>query len=206
MRVLEDRLSGEGFRLKTEGVRLTAAAGSSRVTVLRSGLAWSSGDLQDLLAPAVPELLRMPAEAVEFNPYFAAKRLRGVLEAQFFTRMEGLGLWTALRKERACGLTPDEKLAVSRTLKGTKEAVECVTDYPTEGGEMFQVGKYLYYRSLVPAAEFISRLRTVSHSFRKNCYLPRSSVVRVKAGFRDEAGLTEETGEWCFLRFSPKSL
>jgi hypothetical protein len=205
MQALTVRLEGSGFSVKVDGTRLRAKSRSGAITVARSGLAWSGGEMLDAIAPAVPDLLRFPRELGP-NPYFAAKRLRGGFEVQFFPRMESLRLWMALRRAGESGLTPDEKVAVSRVLFDGDQHVECVSDYPTDGCSVLQVGKTQYYRSFVPASEFISNLRTISSSFSKNCYLPRTSVIRLKTGYAPEPPTGGELGEWCYLGFAPKNL
>jgi hypothetical protein len=206
MQVLRDRLASNGFSTRTDGERLRAESGSGGVTIARSGLAWSGGEMLDAIAPAMPSLFRLPREFTPTNPYFASKKSRGVFEVQFFPRMEGLRLWTALRRAGECGLTPDEKVAVSRVLLGVDQHVECVSDYPTEGCSTLQVGKMQYYRSSVPAGELVSNLRTTSSSFSKNCYLPRTSVIRLKVSSAPTLPTGDEFGEWCYLGFNPKRL
>ncbi len=206
MQVLADRLVASGFSIAAQGERIAADNGSERIVVLRAGLAWSSTDMLDVLAPAVPSLLACHREYVTRNPYYAAKRHHGGFEIQFFPRLEGLRLWTALRQSGECGLTPDEKAVVLKLLQGAAEKLECVTDFPTDGCSVMQVGRRQYYRSLVPVDEFVSRLRTIEDSLSRNCYLPRSSVLRVKASSLPALPRAEELGEWCFVDLSPKSL
>jgi len=206
LQALGKRLATKGFLVKDDGYTLSAEDHSHRMTILRSGLAWSNGELLDALAPAVPSLLSLPREPVEANPYFAAKKLSDGFELQFFPRMEGLRIWTELRRSGLSGLTPDEKAAVSGVLIGSDRNVECVTDYPTDGCSVLQVGRMQYFRSSVPAGEFTSMLRTVSSSSSRNCYLPRSSLIRVKAKSLPEFPTAEDLGDWCFLEFPPKRL
>jgi hypothetical protein len=205
VQVLADRLADNGFSVEIEpgGERLRAGNGSTTITVARSGLAWSGREMLDALAPAVPDLLRSPREPTATNPYFAAKRMSGGLEVQFFTRMEGLRLWTELRRAGGCGLTPDEKSVVSRVLAvSADQGIGCVTDYPTDGCSVLQVGKNQYYRSQVPAREFVDRLRTTLTSFPKNCYLPRTSVLKIGGGSLPPLSLDADLREWCYLMFS----
>ena len=185
MRALRGRLESSGFSVKVDGGRLRAKSrGSGSIIVALSGLAWSGGEMLDEIAPAVPDLLRFPRAVRGRTHIFAAKSLQGGgLEVQFFPRMESLRLWMALRRAGESGLTPDEKVAVSRApLLDGDQAVECVSDYPTDGCSVLQVGTMQYYRSSVPAGEFVSNLRTISSSSPRNCYLPRTSVIRLKKG------------------------
>ncbi|MGA2199409.1 MAG: hypothetical protein ABSG45_05675 [Nitrososphaerales archaeon] len=203
---MEVRLVSNGYSVRTDGERLRAESGSGKITIVRSGLARSAGELLDALAPALPELLLSPRKPASVNPYFVAKSLHLGFEVQFFPRMEGLRLWTALRRAGECGLTPDEKAVVSQVLHDVDQPLDCVTDYPTEGCTVLQVEKNQYFHSLVPADEFVSRLRTISSTFSKNCYLPRSSIIRVKARSLPSPSVSDELGEWCYLRFTSKSL
>ena len=206
MELLALRLAGIGYSVSAQEERLTADDGVSRIAILRAGLAWSSKEMLDALAPSVPAVLACPREAVGRNPYYAAKRIHGGFEIQFFPRMEGLRLWTALRISGECGLTPDEKAVILNVLEGATQDIECVTDYPTEDCSILRAGRRQYYRSMVPAEEFLFRLRTTEDSLATNCYLPRSSVLRVKTRSLPPLPWAAALGEWCFVEFSPKSL
>lgn len=206
MRTLEVRLLSNGYSVKTDAGKLRAEGGSGKITIVRSGLARSAGEMLDALAPAIPELLLLPREPTSVNPYFVVKKFHRGFEVQFFPRMEGLRLWTALRQAGECGLTPDEKTVVSQVLHDVDQPLECVTDYPTEGCSVLQLEKEQYFRSLVPAEEFVSRLRTISSSSAKNCFLPRSSIIRVNTETLPSNLMGDELGEWCYLRSIPKSL
>jgi hypothetical protein len=204
---LGSRLSRNGLSVRTvAGERLHAGGGHRSLVVARSGLAWSGSELLDALAPAVPDLLSHRRAEEPSNPYYAAKRIDGGFEVQFFLRMEGLRLWTALRSEGECGLTPDEKVVASRLLLGSDRPIECVTDYPTDDGSLLRVGRRQYFRSLVSPEELVDRLRTTSSASSRNCYLPRSSVVRLNARVLPACPAPEELGEWCYVEFPPKSL
>jgi hypothetical protein len=206
LKLLEGRLTQVGLNAKASGGRLNARGFRGALTVLSSGLAWSSGDMLDLLAPALPRLLGLPREPVEANPYFAAKRTSRGHEIQFFPRMEGLRIWSALRASGVSGLTPDEKAVIGRLLSGSSQMIECVTDYPTEGGSLFQVGRAQYFRSSVSSGEFVSNLRTISDRAPRSTYLPRSSTLRVTSRVLPPPLEDERLGEWCFLSYTPKSL
>ena len=126
-----------------------------------------------------------------------------MLEVQLFTRMEGLRTWTELRKEGLCGLTPDEKAVTVSLLDAAEGTVECVTDYPSDASSPINLGGMQYYRSVIPIEEFVSTLRTVSQTSRRNCYLPRGSILRVRAKNRfDARPALDGLGEWCYLDYS----
>lgn len=185
---------------------LVRAEGDLGTTVIsQSGLAWSKSDMLDLLSPVIPALLGLPKEATDSNPYFAAKRLGDRFEIQLFTRMEGLRLWSELRRQGESGLTPDEKNVVTCLLSRAEGSVECVTDYPTDGCSVMRVGRRQFYRSLLQAEEFASRLRTVDSQSAKNSYLPKTSIVKMRAYSFPSPRLGPELGEWCYL-VPPKRL
>jgi hypothetical protein len=211
---LSHHLQERGFSIRAGSRLVRAAAGTTKLTVDPAGLSWSSGELLDAIAPAIPMLLTFPKErAVSDNLdqrylYFGAKRIKGRrLEIQLFTRMESLSLWTQLRKVGLCGLTPDEKKVIASLLGAAEGTVECVTDYLSEMSSSVQLGRRQYYRSRLSINEFVSTLRTVSHSSQKNSYLPRESILRVTVtkGFDIRSAL-DGLGEWCYLEYSSKNL
>lgn len=195
--------SGLSVRMNQGRVRVKSDFGTTIIS--QSGLAWSKSDMLDVLSPAIPDLLGFPKEPVSSNPYFAAKRLGDWFEIQFFTRMEGLRLWSELRREGESGLTPDEKQVISHLLISAEGSVECVTDYPNDECSVIRVGRRQFYRSLLPAGEFASRLRTIDSQSAKNSYVPRTSVIRIRARSLPSVRFGPELGEWCYL-LAPKSL
>lgn len=205
MQLLASRLVECGFSVSSTTGRLTGHQGRVGISVLSSGIAWSEEEMLDIVAPVVPHLLRFPTESRTENPYLLVKRAREGFEIQLFPRMESFRLWAGLRGMGECGLTPDEKVAVSKVLEGQDRLIECTTDFPTEGCKVFQVGRRQYYTAHLPASEFVSRLRTVATSLSKNCYLPKSSIIRVQARPSQQLPLGDELGEWSFIRFAPKA-
>ena len=171
------------------------------------GLATSSSDLLDALAPALPTLLALGSREVgragaDAAPlYFSLKRSGASFELQLFPRLESLRTWSCLRRDGLCGLTPDEA-AVLKHLLGRASGsshVECVTARPRQGSRALQEGRRLYYRSELPVAEFLDSLRTIdSDGADSASYLPRDSVLSlpgVRVGTRMPRA---ELGEWCF--------
>ncbi len=193
---------------------MRAAVGGTRLTVDPTGLSWSSGELLDAIAPAIPMLLSIDKEEVVSDSldqqylYFSAKKVRDRrLEIQLFTRMESLRTWTELRKVGLCGLTPDEKAVVASLLGGAEGTVECVTDYPSDVSSSMRLGSKPYFRSLISIDEFVSTLRTISQSSRRNSYLPRESILRVRVKeYFDVRSALDGLGEWCYLEYSSKNL
>jgi hypothetical protein len=210
LRHFQDR----GFSVRTGNHLMNATAGKTRLTVDPAGLSWSSGELLDPIAPAIPTLLAFSKERAVSNDldqrylYFSAKKIKERrLEIQLFTRMESLRTWTALRNVGLCGLTPDEKAVIASLLGGAEGNVECVTDYFSEMSSSMPLGRKQYYRSTISIDEFVSTLRTLSHSSQKNSYLPRESILRVRVNERfDSHSALDALGEWCYLQYSSKNL
>lgn len=212
--LLSAHLEGRGFSIHSGGGlrRRVAENGAQRITIDGSlGLATSSADLLDALAPAVPSLLehgsRQDGEAKP-GPgvaalYVSVKRSGAVVELQVFPRMESLRTWSCLRKDGLCGLTPDEAAVLKHLLGHASESsrIECVTARPREGSRALQEGRRLYYKSELPVAEFLDSLRTIdSDGADSASYLPRDSIISL-AGIRVDARMPPaELGEWCFAR------
>lgn len=205
-RSMADDLRSRGFSV-APGDKLTARLDDSRVVISRTGLAWSSSELLDAVVPSVARLLDTPKAAPESGAYFAAKKTTDGFEIQLFLRLEGLGLWSSLRRQDGCGLTPDEALVIETLVGDSNEHVDCVTDYPTDGCSAMQVGRHQYYRSSIPAKEFATRLRTISRKSSRNVYLPRTSIIRIlTSSITVGASLSDELGEWCYNKIPPQNL
>lgn len=204
-RSISDDLCGRGLTVVL-GDRLSAHAGDTKFVLSRAGLALSTSELLDAVVPSLIRVLGFRKDPCVTNPYFAGRKTRGGFEIQLFPRLEGLGRWSSLRRQNESGLSPDEALIVNGLVRGSDDEVECVTDYPTEGCSPMQVGRHQYYRSRVPAEEFASNLRTISKKSSRNCYLPRSSLLRVKkSSIVLDDSISEELGEWCYLELPPKT-
>jgi hypothetical protein len=204
MQFIAERLEGGGFSVRMTN-RLHARTETKRITLDPSGLAWSSGEVLDAIAPAIPPILGFAKEHAASNPYFAQKKTDEGSEIHLFPRMESSRLWSALRESGESGLTPDEKLAVQGLLEAANGEIECVTDYPTEGCRPLQVGSARYYMSKLGAQEFASSLRTISSSSYRNSYLPRDSILKIEGRSLDWDFLSRDLGEWCYLDFPPKT-
>ncbi|TLX95845.1 MAG: hypothetical protein E6K96_06775 [Thaumarchaeota archaeon] len=178
------RLKRIGFRVHG-GKRSRAYSSSGFIHVGGSGLATSNMDLFDPLVPLIPELLRVKREEVALDElasmYFAAKRRGGVLQLRLRVRAESLGLWRKLRAEGESLLTPDEAAVMKLLLKDARGGVEAVTDYPTEGSRVTQIGRRPYYLSTIDPEEFASNLRTIEGPRRRNAYLPRSATLSLRS-------------------------
>ncbi|HYW81782.1 MAG TPA: hypothetical protein VFB30_00905 [Spirochaetia bacterium] len=210
MRLLSAHLEGRGFGIRPgRGLKgRVAAKGAQHIAIDGAlGLATSTGDLLDALAPAIPPLLALGSrEAGKSGAdaaalYLSLKRSGASVELQLFPRMESLRTWSCLRRDGLCGLTPDEA-AVLKHLLGRASGsahVECVTARPRQGSRALQEGRRLYYRSEVPVAEFLDSLRTIdSDGADSASYLPRDSVISLPRVRVDARIQPAELGEWCF--------
>src|SRR6266850_1990057 len=178
-------LEARGFsvRRRSNKGRIVALKGTQRIAIDGAlGLASSSADMLDALAPSIPDLLDSPRQgsgkvtAEVAARYFSLKRSGTSAKLQLFPRLESLSTWTCLRKDGLSGLTPDEA-AVLKHLLGkaqTGSQIECVTARPRKGSSPLQIGRNLYHRSAIPATEFLSSLRTIdSGAADLATYLPR---------------------------------
>jgi len=210
MALLSAHLEGRGFGIRPgRGLKgRVAAKGAQHIAIDGAlGLATSTGDLLDALAPAIPPLLALGSrEAGKSGAdaaalYLSLKRSGASVELQLFPRMESLRTWSCLRRDGLCGLTPDEA-AVLKHLLGRASGsahVECVTARPRQGSRALQEGRRLYYRSEVPVAEFLDSLRTIdSDGADSASYLPRDSVISLPRVRVDARIQPAELGEWCF--------
>ena len=200
------RLTRIGFRTRS-GKRLRAYSSSGFIHVDGSGLATSNMDLFDPLVPLIPELLEVKREKIALDElasmYFAAKRRGGALQLRLSVRAESLGLWRKLRAEGESLLTPDEAAVLKVLLKDARGRVEAVTDYPTDGSRVRQIGRRLYYLSAIDPEEFASNLRTIEGPRRRNAYMPSSATLslgRPRPPTRGELmRLLSSLDEWCYF-------
>jgi len=196
---LEQRMVERGFSVRAAN-RAIGRKGGPQVTIELSGLAWSNGDLLDAIGPAIPELLSFPKETSSADPYFVMKRSPGSCELQFFPRMESGRIWSALRAEGKCGLTPDEGLMVRRQLKGVNNLTNCVSGNPRSGSSRIQIGRTPYYESALPGDVLASSLRVIDSNPAGNAYLPKSATLKFDGGVRfPESPVDNDLGEWCYL-------
>lgn len=205
-------LERRGFSVRPgRGPRgLVAAKSAQRIAIDGAlGLASSSVDLLDPLAPAIPTLLALGSReagksgAGAASSYLSLKRSGGSVELQLFPRMESLRTWSCLRRDGLCGLTPDEAAVLKHLLgrASSSSHVECVTARPRQGSRALQEGRRLYYRSKVPVGEFLDSLRTIdSDGADSASYLPRDSVISLPGVRVDPRIQPALLGEWCFAR------
>jgi len=189
---------------------LRASSHSGFLRVEWSGLAKSNVDILDPLAPLIPELLDYKKEAVSADllseMYFDVKSAHGKHSVRFKLRAESSGLWRKLRAANESLLTPDEAAAVRFLLGRASGRVEVITDYPTKDGRVRQIGRRVYYSSIVDPKEFTSNLRTTEVRHSRNAYLPQSALLHLEEFRSSRRGELEEflggLGEWCYF-FAP---
>jgi hypothetical protein len=206
LKQLSAHLEARGFSVRpgSGSGRRVAVRGHERIAIDGTlGLAGSGADLLDALAPAVPGILASPrGDTGGAARYYSLKRTGAAAVLQFFPRLESLRVWTYLRREGTCGLTPDEA-AVLRHLLGKASGssqIRCVTATPKMGSRPLQVGRRVYYESDLPVREFLASLRTIDSGERGSAsYLPRGSVLEVPGVRVDTSPAVEEVGEWCYL-------
>jgi len=160
----------------------------------------------DALVPSLAKVLRSDTAFLDSNPYFISKKKGDHLLVQLFPRMESFRIWSELRGAGECGLTPDEVVILTSLLMRSTRRVDCVTDYPTDDCIPLQIGRHQYFRAKVPAAEFLTNLRSLNHRSAKSTYLPRSSLLEVDVGVGSFGGPSTDLREWCYLRFPAQEL
>ncbi len=199
---LAEHLEERGFEIRQSSqTRLSARKDAERMAVDGwVGIAKSRTDLLDPLGPAIPRLLRFPRETLLSRAsasYFELKRSNRVTEVQLFPRLESLGTWTGLRADGLCGLTPDEALVLRRLLEDERSTeIDCVSANPRQTSTPSQVRGRRFYRSRVPAKEFLASLRDIGLNPNGDIYLPRGSTIRLSRAGSDLN--VDELGEWCY--------
>jgi hypothetical protein len=202
LRAIAEHLARNRFEVSV-GRTLRARWREQRISVDPSGLASSNVSLLDALAPCIPDLLREEKVRVDLNPYFVIKKAADSFYVQVFTRMEGRRIWKELRRIGECALTPDEHHLIQALLAHSVGRVNAVTDFPTETGVQFRVGRRNYFNSVLDVKEFASSLRVMGKMGQKNSYLPVNSIL-ILSGLVVPSGHAvrlafDELGEWCLL-------
>ena len=208
--ILARRLEKLGFKL-SRGATIVGRKKSETVTVSERGFARSRSDLIDILAPALPELLKTVPAAMSLTSvrglYLDSFQVKGGAILRFKPRIEALGTWESLRKRGLSGATPDEVQVMRVMIGRTGTIVNALTDYPRDGASVRQLGKRLYFESPVPVDEFVSNLPSVDDKNVRNSYMPKTASLEVR-GYRppspsDLSLALGALGTWCF--FVPKS-
>ncbi|HUI01225.1 MAG TPA: hypothetical protein VLX56_06305 [Nitrososphaerales archaeon] len=201
---LSAHLEARGFAVRTTKSNRVAQKGRQRISVnAKLGLASSTDDMLDALAPAVPEILASAGAGVRqrdvSSRYFSLRASRGSTTLRVFPRMESSRIWSGLRQEGLCGLTPDEAVALRRVLAVVPSGapVRCLTSNAREGSRRVQFGRRTYYSSVLPVKEFLSSLTTIeSRRPGSGAYLPREALLDLPGRVEAELG-TDDVGEWC---------
>ena len=205
LRILSERLVRLGYKLRA-GWKVRASMGSAVLWFERGGIAYSSSDLVDPIAPIIPKVLEVEKKRVTprslSEMYYATNCEGKSLRVRFNTRIESLSTWKELRVVDESGLTPDEALVLKVLLGRAKGSVRVVADYPNETARIIQIGRRLYFDSSLDVDEFRANLRILGQRNQRNTYLPRNCMLDL-ANFKlpeaDELSkLSSELGEWCY--------
>ncbi len=205
LEILSGRLTKLGYKVST-GPKVKAWIGSSVVWLESRGIAYSSSDLIDAIAPIIPRLLEVEKRRVTrrrlVEMYYTTKQRGKSLRVRFDPRMESLSTWRELRNADQTGLTPDEALVIKVLFRRARGRVQAVVDYPNETARVIQIGRRVYFDSSLDVTEFVSNLRILGERNRRNAYLPRSCMIDLAKfeppKMKELRELSEELGEWCY--------
>jgi hypothetical protein len=207
VRLLEKRLSSKGFTTVTRGSRKPRRV-VRPVHLDPEGLCWASFEISDAVAPALPEILSAPKEAVPMSEllakYFRAARSDEGLVVRMKTRVESGPTWDWLRESGECALTPDEHAIACHLLLSARGPCDLVTDFPVEGSRLRIRGRKLYYDSRLAPESAKETLRSAGKKGTRNSYLPKDSILALPSAevypMSDYSDLLESLGEWCYFR------
>jgi hypothetical protein len=209
LEILSRRLSKIGLKV-TGGPTLTGRRPGQTIRISPSGLCWSNRDLLDSVVPTIPDLLdvkKQPARASDVaRLYFRASRVGRTVTLRFLLRIESGLLWTKLRRDDACGISPDEHSVITSILSANSGGCEMVTDFPVEGSRVRVIGTKQYYASLLSCSGIASTLRSASGRQERNSYLTESGTVVLDSVKRhaphELLRVLKGLGEWCY--FDPR--
>ena len=198
VRVLSARLESGGFAVRHQ-TGFSARSKRGSIHIDSSGVCWSSFDPEDVVLPAIPDLLSCPKEPVAL-PKLAGLYFRtwGTF-TRILTRMESGPAWTSLRSSGLCALTPDERLVALSLLRfgGCRLVTDFIIDDPTP----LYCGRRRYFQVASYSADAASTLRGADEKLPRNSYLPKEGIIRLRNGpllSRLEEVL-RDLGEWCFF-------
>ena len=202
--ILKERLEERGFKAKGSAP-IVARSPEITIHIEAPGLCWSSSDPSDYILPLMPEVLGCRREHTGSRELLGLYLQRGagnrLSEVRFNPRLESLGNWNGLRSTGGCGLAPDECVVVRSMLSKSRGLHPAVTDFAIDGSIPFVLGRRLYYRGKLPAADMADTLRVVGgEKGRRNSYLPRDGLLSLMKSARLEKELVdsfESLGEWC---------
>lgn len=201
--ILQDRLKKIDFSL---GYRRHYIAKKGRVLLHIDplGICSSSVDPTDFIAPEIPELLSTQKEKVNKSVlegmYFDIVKRGRKIALRFKTRIEHGYTWSMLRKKSLSGLTPDEYLVITSTLRQCKGKIRTLTNYPEEDFKIRIFGSIQYYDVELPLEEFCSNLAYINSKGRRSCFLPRNNTVYLESIDTKRIGInSKDLGEWCFF-------
>lgn len=203
LRLIQNRLENKDFKgRQTHELRYSLA--KKFIVVRESGVLYSNFEALDLVGPLIPSILSCEREALSIqqacDKYFAVLLDKGRKVIRFKPRIEAFTLWTELRKHDQSGLTPDEAYILANMLSKARGKILVLTDFPTEDCHIKRIGKRQYYLCNIEVSEFISNLRTITEKKKRNCYLPRNSIIELdqleEPSESELVDLISRLGEW----------
>jgi hypothetical protein len=201
MGILKGRLKRNGFSV-LQSPSIIARSAKGTIHVDPSGLCWGYSDPEDLLLPAIPELLSCPKQVIPMKAMESLYFRSNGSSARIVTRLESGTLWEHLRATGDCGLTPDER-AVALEVVGEAGAARLVADYAGSTPKLYTFGHRRYFETAVNRAEAESTLRCAGELRAGNSYLPNDGSLGLRKGFLPHLRETfSNLGDWCY--FTPR--
>ena len=203
-------LRGKGCAIRA-GDPLFARTNEGSLRLTSAGLCQSSFDASDLLLPCLPEVLEFSKETVPLEVlsamYFKGSLSMTSTAQRLVTRMEHSSVWDELRRTGQCALAPDVYAASLSLIRSAREC-QVVTDFPSDTGAPFVVGKKRYFRSKLESGEASSTLRVIGSVGQRNSYVRRDGTLGLTASQRptdaELRDLFADIGEWCFFATDPE--
>ncbi len=203
MKLLVERFERRSFTISLSYL-LSARSRNGSIHVSPAGFCWSSFDPEDVVTPAIPELLSCQRKAVPMGAletlYFQGEHSGSRQFARLLTRMESGTRWDYLRASGECGLTPDERLVALAVFNGA-EKCRVLTDYvPGEPAPLI-CGRRRYFEATLDSRTAASTLRAVGEGAYRNSYLPRDGAIDSgrTPSVSDLRNVFEKLDEWCFF-------
>jgi hypothetical protein len=209
MEVISKRLTRAGYSVEHSGPIL-ARSSHSKIHIDPSGLCRSTTDIDDLVIPAIPDILSLEKQPVPIGDlkslYLTTGRTGRKTTIRVSTRLESWNLWESMRASDSCGLSPDEHAVSSFLFEHARGVCEVVTDFAEEGSVIRMLGRRRYFDSKIDPSMAATTLRVVGTKSARNSYLPRDGMLGLASfenpSAEDWIGLFKELGEWCY--FIPK--
>ena len=202
--LIEHRLAASGYSVARDKA-LSARKGGASVHIDPAGVCWSNTDVTDLVAPAVPDILKATKTIVPLSrlalQYFYAKRNDRGFTIRLSLRMESSKWWRELRSTNQSALAPDEHAVVAFLLSRSKGKCSVLTDFPSESCRVTRIGKTQYYDSSIDASEAALHLRSTSIKGSRSVYVPKDGKLLLQLfrppNRRELTELLSGLGDWC---------